>query len=198
MINANNTLPDNIKQLLPNLSLTQAIPLGQINDVPFILVKISEANEGSLEHNEISCEMKPSIFNVKFKGENIAICFVQFRLNKSNTHIYTTSYNLQDEKQFKDCFELLNMEEYGLLVASVNAHEFLKFGTPFDIPFNPQNILVGAKERATDYVPGDYLEITYALQAQAANSADLWDIFNTMAPLNKNWYASMEMNSEKV
>ena len=198
MINSNETLPDNIKKLLPELSLSQAVPLGSINDSQFVLLKISEANEQSLENNEIACEMKPSIFNVKFKDETIAICFVQFRLNKSNVHIYTTSYNLKDEKQFKDCFELLNMQEYGLLVASINAHEFLKFDTPFDVPFNPQNILVGAKERATDYAPGDYLEVTYALQAQAATPAELWDVLNTMAPLDKNWYASVEMNAQKV
>lgn len=198
MINSNETLPDNIKQLLPELSLTQAIPLGSINDSPFVLLKISEVNEQSLGKNEIACEMKPSIFNVKFKDETIAICFVQFRLNKSNEHIYTTSYNLRDERQFEDCFELLNMHDYGLLVASKNVHEFLKFDTTFKASFNPQNILIGARDRATDYTPGDFLEITHALQSQAATPAKLWKVFDTMAPFDQQWYASMEMNAQKA
>ena len=198
MNNTNETLPDNIKRLIPSLSLSQAIPLGDIEGIPFILLKVSEENAPLIKAGEITCEVKPSIFNIKFKEETIAICFVQFRLNKSAAHIYTATYNLIDERQYKDCSELLLMQSYGLLIASGNVHEILKFDAQFEAPFNPINIIAGAKERATDYVPGDFLEVTYALQSQAATPAELWNVFDTMAPFDKNWYASMRMNAEKV
>ena len=196
MANKNETLPDNLKGLISQLSTHQAMPLGSMSGYPFLAVRIPADQEQLITDGEITCEMKPSVFNIDFDETTIALCFVQIRLNKRNDLIYTAYYNLADERQYNDCHELLNMRNYGICVASENIHDFLSFDAAFEADFDPRNIIAGAKANATEYSPDLTRQIAQIFFTQAATSAELWEQFNTMAPFEKKWYARMRMESK--
>ena len=198
MLQMNELLPKNLQEIIPTLSLSQAVPLGNEKDVPFLMIKLSAGNEAIIAEGGISCEFKASIFNVGFNGENVALCFVQFRLNGSDKHIYTASYDLHNEKHYNDCFDLLEMKKYGLLIVTDNAHDFIEFKPVFKADFKPQAMLHGAKELATDYEPGLYMEVAHALSSQGQTPAELWKFLEKMAPFEKSWYGSMQLGATKI
>ncbi len=198
MLQANNLLPKNLQDIIPTLSLSQAVPLGSENGVPFLMIKLSAGNETTISEGGISCEFKASIFNVVFQGENVALCIVQFRLNGSEKHIYTVSYDLHNEKHYDDCHDLLSMEKYGLLITTDNAHDFIEFKPVFKAEFKPQAMIHGAKELATDYEPGLFMEVAHALTSQGQTPAELWKFLEQMAPFEKSWYGSMQLGATKA
>jgi hypothetical protein len=197
-MNANTELPQNLQDLIANLSTVQAVPLNTQQGIPFLIVKIPKEHPELLEDNAVTCEFKPSIFNIVYKDDTIALCIVQFRLNGSDSHIYTATYDLNNDKQFSDCHALLAMRQYGLLVASETHHAFLQFDTRFDGEFDPQEILSAAREKATDYAPVLFSEIAYGLTMQANSPAALWDYFESVTPFKHQWYAAMAMQAEKA
>ncbi|MEN8147365.1 MAG: hypothetical protein ABFR02_07085 [Campylobacterota bacterium] len=198
MLSPNSALPKNLQDIIPTLSLSQAVPLGSEKGVPFLMIKLSAGNEEIIAEGGISCELKASIFNVVFQGENVALCFVQFRLNGSDKHIFTAAYDLNNEKHYEDCYALLAMEKYGLLIVTDNAHDFIQFKPQFKADFEPQAMLHGAKTLCTDYEPGLFLEVSYALTSQARTPSDLWLFLEQMAPFEKSWYGSMQLGATKV
>ena len=198
MLQANEALPKNLQDLAAKISGTQALPLGSENGVPFLMIKLGAENEATLAEGGVSAEFRASIFNVTYKDENVALCFVQFRLNGSDKHIFTASYDLHNEKHYNDCFDLLAMEKYVLLIVTENAHTFLEFKPVFKADFNPQAMIHGAKELATDYEPGLFLEVSHAITSQGATQADLWKFLEEMAPFEKSWYGAMQMGASKI
>ncbi|MHC3995378.1 hypothetical protein ACXWTF_11170 [Thiomicrolovo sp. ZZH C-3] len=198
MTEANTILPQNLQDLIANLSFVQAVPLGTQQGIPFVAVKVADTNSKLLEDNAVTCEFKPSIFNVDYKGQTIALCIVQFRLNGSDRHIFTASYDLHNDKQYSDCHDLLAMKQYGLLVATGEVHTFLQFDTNFAGTFNPQQLLAQARSAATDYDPLLFSEVSYGLTMQADTPAHLWEYLEKIAPALHSWYARMQLQSEKV
>ncbi len=198
MLQANDMLPKNLQEMIPSLPMAQAVPLGSENGVPFLMIKLPVGNEETIAEGGIASEFKASIFNITFKGENIALCIVQFRLNGSDNHIFTATYDLHNDKHYADCFELLEMKKYGLLIATDNAHDFIVFEPQFKADFSPQAMLHGAKALATDYAPGDFMEVAYALSSQGQTPAALWKILEEMAPFEKSWYGAMQLGATKV
>ncbi len=198
MLQANDALPKNLQELATKITSVQALPLGSENGVPFLMIKLGVENEATIAEGGISAEFRASIFNVKFKEENVALCFVQFRLNGSEKHIYTASYDLHNEKHYSDCFDLLAMEKYALLLVTDNAHDFLEFKPVFKADFNPQAMINGARELATDYDPGLFLEVSHAITSQGATQADLWRFLEEMAPFEKSWYGAMQMGATEI
>ncbi|UFS61942.1 hypothetical protein LOH54_09795 [Sulfurimonas sp. HSL-3221] len=198
MTEANTILPQNLQDLIANLSFVQAVPLGTQQGIPFVAVKVADNNSKLLEDNAVTCEFKPSIFNVDYKGQTIALCIVQFRLNGSDRHIYTASYDLHNDKQYSDCHDLLAMTQYGLLVATNDVHTFLQFDTNFAGTFNPQQMIKEARANATDYDPLLFGEVSYGLTMQADTPANLWEYLEQIAPALHRWYARMQLESEKV
>ena len=198
MLQMNELLPKNLQEIIPTLSLSQAIPLGNEKGVPFLMLKLSVGNEAVLEEGGIACEFKASVFNIGFKGENVALCIVQFRLNSSDKHIYTASYDLNNEKHYADCFDLLEMRKYGLLIVTDNAHDFLEFTPKFKADFRPQAMIHGAKELASDYEPGLFLEVVHAITSQGSTPAELWKFLDQMAPFEKSWYGAMQLGATQV
>jgi len=197
MLNPNTELPQNLQDLVKSLSYVQAIPLGTTQGIPFIAIKLSDENEAYLAENAITCEFKPSIFNVSYKGETIALCFVQFRLNGSDEHIYTASYDLKNDKQYGDCYDLLAMKQYGLLMLTNNGHDFLQFDANIELDFNPQAMIHGARELGSDYEPMLFSEVSYGLSTQGETPAALWRYLEKIAPLDKKWYASMQLGATR-
>lgn len=197
MLNPNTELPQNLQDLAENLSYVQAIPLGTTQGIPFIAVKLPDENEQQLADNTITCEFKPSIFNISYKDDNIALCYVQFRLNGSDEHIYTASYDLKNDKQYSDCYDLLAMKQYGLLVLTNNGHDFLQFDADIELDFNPQAMIHGARELGTDYEPLLFSEVSYGLSTQGETPAALWRFLEQVTPLDKRWYASMQLGATK-
>jgi len=195
---ANAILPQNLQDLIANLSFVQAVPLGTKQGIPFLALKVPQGNENLLEDNAVTCEFKPSILNVDYKGQTLALCIVQLRLNGSDRHIYTVSYDLHNAKQFSDCHDLLAMTQYGLLVATDGVHTFLQFDTNFAGAFDPQQILAQARAAATDYDPLLFSEVSYALTMQADTPAHLWEYLEKIAPALHRWYARMQLQAEKV
>jgi len=122
---------------------------------------------------------------------------VQFRLNHSNQHIYTASYNLHDDRQFQDAYALLKMQDYNLLLSTENYHDFLGFTVHFEGKFKPQQIALGARQKASDYEPKLYFEVLHGLRSQAPTAYALWQMLESFAPFEYQWYASMNLNAEK-
>ena len=197
MLNPNSQLPKNLQDLVGTLSLTQAVPLGTTRGIPFIALKLSAANEARIAANMITCEFKPSVFNIRYKEQNIALCFVQFRLNGSDDHIYTVSYDLKNDKQYGDCYDLLAMKQYGLLVMTDNGHDFMQFDALIELDFNPQAVIRGARELGTKYDPLLFSEVSYGLTTQGETPAALWRFLEETAPLKNKWYASMQLGAVK-
>ena len=198
MLESNDRLPKNIKEMLPTLSYTQAVPLGSENGTPFLMIKLSKGNEEALGEGGIACEFRASIFNINFKNENVALCFVQFRLNGSDKHIYTVNYDLHNEKHYSDCSDLLAMNKYTLLIATDEAHDFIEFTPVFKADFNPQAMIHGAKTLASNYEPGLFMEVAHAITSQASTPAGLWKILEEMAPFSKSWYGAMQLGATEL
>jgi len=194
----NETLPENLQQMVAALSLEQAVPVGDMDGTPILAVKLADENEHYIQDDSVMCELKASIFNIDFGEDTIALCFAQVRLNKSPDMIYTATYDLNIEKQFEDCYSLLNMKKYGLLVASNTIHEFIGFENKFEAEFDPRAVLEHAKTTANDYTHEKYVEVSYALKSQARSSADLWTYLNQLAPFEKSWYGRMNMGKSDV
>ncbi len=192
-VKTNDTLPENLKQMVEALSFEQAVPLGDMDGTPILAVKITDEKEDLIKEASLMCELKASVFNIDFGKDTIALCFVQVRLNKNANMIYTAGYDLNVQKQFEDCYSLLNMKKYGLLVASNNIHEFISFENKFEAEFDPREVLNYAKKTASTYTHEKYIEVSYALKSQARSAADLWTYLNQLAPFEKSWYARMNM-----
>ena len=198
MTEPNDILPQNLRDLIPNLSYVQAVPLGTQQGIPFLALRVSDNNAELLEDNAVTCEFKPSVFNVDYKGRTVALCIVQLRLNGSDRHTYTVSYDLRNAKQYSDCHDLLAMTQYGLLIATGAVHTFLQFDTNFVGTFNPQQVLKEAHALATDYDPLLFSEISYGLTMQADTPAGLWAYLETIAPALHRWYTRIQLQAEKV
>ncbi len=196
MRNDNNDLQDNLKALVGNLSLQMAVPLGSMSGLPFLAVKVLKEYEDLIEEGKVRCEMKPSVLNIDFGEETIALCFVQIRLNADDNLIYTVSYDLNIEKHYNDCIELLNMKKYGLLIASDTIHDFMAFDNTFEADFDPRAVAIYAKEQASDYSPELFAEASYAISSQANTRRELWDFLDEITPFDKRWYVRMTMNKE--
>lgn len=106
----------------------------------------------------------------------------------------TAIYDLGNDKQYSDCHALLNMKKYGLFIATESTHDFQVFDMPFDAPFDPRNIIAGAKSKSTGYAPGTFHTIVRVLYSQCANKVELWEQFRTIAPAETQWYARMRMD----
>ncbi len=196
MTNANSTLPQNIQDLITALSTQQAIPLGKINEIPFLALRLKASKEDLIRDNGIICELKPSIFNVDYQGETIALCFMQLRLNRSKEMIYTVQYDLKNEKQFSDVWALLEMQRYGLLIATEQVHDFQQFDANFEADFHPRDILAGARSSATDYDPARYEEVAFALRSQTKKEDEFWELLDEMTPFDQHWYARLKLERE--
>ena len=180
------------------LSIEQAVPLGDMEGTPVLAVKIADENESFIKEGGLMCELKASVFNIDFGEDTIALCFAQVRLNKSPNMIYTAAYDLNIEKQYEDCYSLLNMKKYGLLVATSKVHEFIAFENTFEAEFDPRTVIKHAKETASSYTHDKYVEVSYALKSQARSAADLWTYLNQLAPFEKSWYARMNMGKSNA
>jgi hypothetical protein len=189
----NDTLPQNLKQMIDALSLEQAVPLGEMEGIPILAIKLSDENKHYIQEGGLLCELKASIFNVDFGDDIIALCFVQVRLEKSPELIFTVSYDLNVEKQFEDCYSLLNMKKYGLLVGSSSIYEFMSFENVFEAEFDPRIVLNEAKATANDYTHEKFVEVSYAIKSQVRCAAVLWMYLSELAPFEKSWYGRMNM-----
>lgn len=196
MTNPNNTLPQNIQDLITSLSTQQAMPLGKINEIPFVAIRLEASKEELIRDETIISELKPSIFNVDYQGETIALCFVQFRLNRSKETVYTVQYDLKNEKQFSDVWALLEMQRYGLLIATEQVHDFQQFDANFEADFHPRDILAGARGSATDYDTALFDEVAFALRSQTRSEHELWDLLNEMTPFDQQWYGRLKLGRQ--
>ena len=198
MLNPNDTLPQNLQDLSKKLIIGQAVPIGNEGLIPFLMLKLPASESALLAENKITSEFKPSIFNISYKDENIALCIVQFRLNASSQLVYTVSYDLKNEKHYRDVSLLLAMEKYALLIVTDEGHDFVQFEASFDADFKPLAMLDGAKTLGSDYEPGLFLEVSHAITSQAATPSQLWKVLDEMAPFEKSWYGAMQMGATKI
>jgi hypothetical protein len=121
---------------------------------------------------------------------------VQLKINNSDDHIYTFAFNLKLEQHYNVCFALLNMTNYGLFICTDDKHEFLSFEANFNESFSPQSLLMTARDRAS--AEGTYNvfnEVIYSFHAQAPGADGLWHVLEKMAPLDKQWYATITIGS---
>ena len=196
MKQSNEGLPQQINELLGHMQSGQAVPLSDVDGVPYVAVKISPETVEELLENEVRCEMKPSFMNINFNGEVVALVFIQLRLNEDDSLIYTLTYDINEDKHLKDCYSILNMLNYGLLIATDNEHDFIQLDVNFVAEFDPRKILEYTLEKATDYKKEDFNQVLYAFTSQVVGSHKLWEMLADVAPFEKQWYAAMDMNTE--
>ena len=190
----NSELPQNIQDLIKNLSYTQAVPVKEIDNTPFMLLKLSDEHDEFLSSGqEIAATFKPSIMNVTVGDETIALCFLQIKLNGSDKYIYNTVYNLSDIKQFEDVHGFLNMHKYGLLIATNNNHEYKIFNLNFKADFHPQNVLMGARDKANCNNLELFNGIAQSIASSQKDLKSLWDYFNEVAPFKEHYYVHINM-----
>lgn len=192
MPNDNSTLPDNLQQLIQTLNRRQAVPLGTLQEIPFLALKLANAHEALLQ-GDIHCDIKPTFCNIDHKDETLALCFVQLRLNGRGDLIYTTVYDLTNEKHFHDCYALMQITPYGLLIASEHEHDFQVFETPFDAPFSPREVLTQTRDNTTAPNAEAFGMAANALYRTKEHDAELWEYFESIAPLEQQWYVRMPM-----
>ena len=192
----NDTLPQNMQDMIKSLSRGLAIPIGKMEDTPMLAVKVDVEDEQHIKDADFTSEFKASILNIEFGSEVFAMAYIQVRLNRRSDKVYTVTFDLNIQKQYDDCFELLNMQKYGLLVASDNIYEFISFNPKFEANFVPVQVLAGAKTKSTSYSPDKLLEISHALRSQVREDHDLWDYLNQLTPLDKSWYGYMKMGKQ--
>jgi hypothetical protein len=193
MAQTNETLPPNLTTLIANLTTRQAVPLGTLQDIPFLALKIPVSREPMLTGGEIFCEMKPSIFNIDHGDETLAICILQIRLNGLDAYTYSAAYDLTNDKHYSDCHALLNMRKYGLLIASDNLHDFLVFDTPFDAFFDPRDVLAEARENASPTNAEAFGAAVTAIFELKEDDAALWHHLNEIVPFENRWYLRTRM-----
>jgi hypothetical protein len=193
MPQTNETLPPNLIHLIENLTTRQAVPLGTMQDIPFLALKIPVSSEVMLTGGEIFCEMKPSIFNIDHGEETLAVCIVQIKLNGLDAYTYSAAYDLTNDKHYSDCHALLNMRKYGLFVASDNLHDFLVFDTPFDAFFDPRDVIAEARENATATNAEAFGAAVTALFSLKEDDAALWEHLSESVPFENRWYLRTRM-----
>ncbi len=189
----NNELPQNIQDLIKNISTTQTVPISEIDNTPFMLLKLSDEHDEFLRTQEIAAEFRPSIMNVTVGTETIALCFLQIKLNGSEKYIYNAVFNLSDIKQFKDIHAFLNMEKYGLMIATNNIHDFKIFNLNFEADFHPQNILVGARDKADSNNLELFNGIAQSIFSSQKDTGALWKYFKEVTPLKEQYYVHIQM-----
>jgi len=59
MLNPNNTLPQNLQDLIKNMAQDLAVPISSENETALIAIKLDEKDETRLKNNDISCEFRP-------------------------------------------------------------------------------------------------------------------------------------------
>jgi hypothetical protein len=197
MAQTNDTLPQNLTHLIANLTTRQAVPLGTMQDIPFLALKIPASSEALLTDGDIFCEMKPSIFNIDHGSETLAICIVQIKLNGLDAYTYSAAYDLTNDKHYSDCHALLNMRKYGLFIASENLHDFLVFDTPFDAFFDPRDVLAEARENATETNAEAFGAAVNALFGLKEDETALWHHLNEIVPFDNRWYLRTRMEFKK-
>jgi hypothetical protein len=188
MTSSNLALPQQLQTLIASLSFEQALPFGIVEGMPFIAVKIKDEDETILVESALTCEFKPSIFNLDYKEHTVSLCIVQFRFNGSDRHIYTAGYDLHNSRQYEQCEALLKMLDYGLLIATEHAHIYKHFSANFVGTFNPVIVIREARDLATDYDAALCSEVMQGLTIQKASPAELWRYFEQIAPPQHRWY----------
>ena len=195
---SNTALPKQLQTLIASLSCEQAIPFGILEEMPFLALKIKDEDEAILDEGTLTCEFKPSIFNLDYKGHTVALCIVQFRFNGSDRHIYTAGYDLYNSKQYEQCEALLKMLDYGLLIATGNAHTYKHFSANFVGTFNPIMVIKEARGLATDYDAALCSEVMQGLSIQKASPAELWRYFEQIAPPQRRWYLQVSSPRDTI
>lgn len=197
MTYSNTALPQQLQTIIPTLSFEQALPFGIVEEMPFLAVRIQEEDETILDSSTLTCEFKPSIFNLDYKDHTVALCIVQFRLNGSDSHIYTTGYDLSKPKQYTLCQALLKMLDYGLLLATENVHTYKHFRANFVGTFNPIMVIKEARHLATDYDAPLFAKVMQGLM-QKTSPAELWRYFEQIAPPQHRWYLQVNAAQDTV
>ncbi len=187
----NEVLPPNIQGLIKHLQEFNAVPMGEMHSMPFIALRLRDEDEDILD-NPISVEFKPSFFNVEYNDKIIAICVAQFKLNGDDQHIYTFAYNLKNEAQYNDAFSLLKMDQYGLFLASSANHDFLAYKLEFGGDFNPQDVLKGTRDNASEYFEEEFAVVSAMLIHAKMTPRELWDKLEKLTPLENSWYALLK------
>lgn len=169
--------------------MTQAVPLGDKDGVPLLLVKVPQEYLEIFEKDAIAVEMNPAIFQVDYQASTLGLCFIQIRLNHSDEHIYTVRFDLSNPRQFDDAQALLGSEKYAVLVASDSAHEIVTVALDLQGLFNPKEVLAYTRSQLDSDVQDKVDAVTYAITQEASSIAGLWEHFEDVASIDKQWYS---------
>jgi len=194
MLDNNSSLPEKFQALFKNMEPLQAVPLGaDNNNIPYIGMKVSVDDMAFIDENEITAEFKPTILNIDIEDKTVAILFVQFKLNNLDNFIFTLSYDLKNDKHLVDASGLLRMDNYTLIIATDDEHKILSFTTDFKEEFNPLEVLASARANATEYDLQLFHQLGQFISSYQKTPRDLWKHFDEIAPLERSWYARLQM-----
>ena len=194
MLDNNTDLPQKFQNLFKNMQVSQAVPLGSDNNnIPYVGIKVSQEDMTFIDEQSISAEFKPTILNVDIDDFTVAILFVQFKLNNLDNFIFTLTYDLKNDKHLTDASMLLKMQSYNLIIATETEHKILSFTTEFEADFEPIEILASARANATSYEFQLFHQLTHFLSTSHNSPSELWKHFDEIAPLERSWYARLQM-----
>jgi hypothetical protein len=195
MANSNTELPENFKHLIDALEIGTAVPLANIQNMPFLGLKLPNDDQDMLKNGEIISQFKPTLLNIDYEEQTYAILILQVILNGSEDYIYNTFYDLNNEQQFTNALEILKLSDYGLFIFTDEVHDFIPFNTKTDINFDPCVIATATKKNASEYQAETCHAIVTALFSSQTNNSELLKFFEEIAPKEKEWYARLTMNN---
>lgn len=191
----NKELPQNVKELIENMNPMLAIPIGYIENIPFVGVHLNPKDESTLD-DSIVCDLSASFLNIDVDDQVIAMAVVQFRLNDRKNLSYVAMYNLLDKAQFEDCKAVFSSDRFGVMLASPSVHDFVAFTLGFEANFDPLESMAFAKEQATPYDEALYFGVMQALVKQYPDAATMSDNLAQLAPIEKQWYTKLRFASQ--
>jgi len=185
-------LPEEVQKIIPTMDPGDALPIGVEEGEPMILLRLSEGAEALLDDPELACDFKPTILLMPYDGTNVGVGIVQFQLNRDETYIFTTHYDITEQKMYDELNALLSMENYSVLIATIKNHTVLTNKTRFIGEFDPQIVLADAR-MAAENKPGDGLAYTVfnGIIAQIGDYPTVWKTLEELAPARNKWLLQM-------
>lgn len=193
----NSELPQNVKALIENMNPMLAIPIGYVQNIPFVGVHLHDKDESTLDES-IVCDLSASFLNIDVQDEVVAMAVVQFRLNDRKNLSYVAMYNLLDETQFEDCQAVFASDQFGVMLASNHVHDFVAFSLGFSANFDPLESMKFAKEQASEYDESLYFGVMQAFVKQYPDAATMSENLIQLAPVEKQWYAKLRFAPDEA
>jgi hypothetical protein len=186
----NSELSASLQKSIETFADFRAYALGIAQGTPFFALKLPESFVPRL-NEPLSCEFKPAMLNITYREKTFALCIVQFRLNGSDSLVFSISLDLMQEREHEIARALLRMQEYGVMLVTEASHRVMEFHANFVGTFNPIVVLEQTVQQADCDDKALCREIYRGIASQFQSASAMWYSFESIAPAHHRWYAKM-------